>query len=97
VAVAGESTIAVAAALAGNGALAVLKGVAALTTGRAAMLAETFHSLADTGNQVLLLLGMRRARRPPDPERPFGDGNTTPHLTLVEPAGPEPRSLDRAA
>jgi cation diffusion facilitator family transporter len=72
--VAEESTTAVAAALAGNAALAVLKGAAALATGSAAMLAETLHSLADAGNQVLLFLGMRRARHPPDPERPFGYG-----------------------
>jgi cation diffusion facilitator family transporter len=72
--VAEESKTAVAAALAGNGALAVLKGIAALSTGSAAMLAETFHSLADTGNQVLLFLGMRRARRAPDRRHPFGYG-----------------------
>jgi len=69
-----ESRTAVIAALAGNGALAVLKGAAAAVTGSAAMLAETFHSLADTGNEVLLLLGMRRAAKPPDEAHPFGHG-----------------------
>jgi cation diffusion facilitator family transporter len=69
-----DSRTAVLAALLGNGALATLKGAAALATGSAAMLAETFHSLADTGNQVLLFLGMRLARRPPDERHPFGHG-----------------------
>jgi cation diffusion facilitator family transporter len=71
---AAESRTAVLAAMAGNGALAVLKGIAAFATGSAAMLAETFHSLADTGNQVLLFLGHRLARRPPDAAHPFGHG-----------------------
>jgi cation diffusion facilitator family transporter len=69
-----ESRTAVMAALLGNGALAVLKGVAAAATGSAAMLAETFHSVADTGNQALLFLGMRLAARPADREHPFGHG-----------------------
>lgn len=69
-----ESKTAVMAALLGNGALAVLKGVAAATTGSAAMLAETFHSIADTGNQALLFLGMRLGQRPPDRRHPFGYG-----------------------
>jgi len=69
-----ESKTAVIAAFAGNAALAVLKGMAAGFTGSAAMLAETFHSVADTGNQVLLFLGMRLAKRPPDARHPFGHG-----------------------
>jgi cation diffusion facilitator family transporter len=64
----------VAAALLGNAALAVLKGVAAAITGSASMFAEMFHSIADTGNQALLFLGMRLARRPPDEQHPFGHG-----------------------
>jgi cation diffusion facilitator family transporter len=66
--------MAVVAALLGNAALVVLKGVATVVTGSAAMLAETFHSAADTGNQVLLMLGMRLSRRPPDELHPFGHG-----------------------
>ena len=69
-----ESRSAVIAALAGNGLLAVLKGTSAAVTGSAAMLAETFHSIADTGNQVLLLLGLRLAHRPSGPLHPFGYG-----------------------
>jgi cation diffusion facilitator family transporter len=69
-----ESRTAVLAALLGNGALTVLKGASAAATGSAAMLAETFHSAADTGNQGLLLLGGRLARRPADERHPFGHG-----------------------
>ena len=46
-------------------------------TGSAAMLAETFHSLADTGNQILLFVGMRLSQRPPDRAHPFGYGMNT--------------------
>src|ERR1051325_2982648 len=69
-----ESKLAVIAAFAGNAALAVFKGVVAALTGSAALLAETFHSVADTGNQTLLFLGMRLAKRPPDARHPFGHG-----------------------
>jgi divalent metal cation (Fe/Co/Zn/Cd) transporter len=57
-----------------NLALAVLKAFSAAFTGSAAMLAETLHSVADTGNQLLLALGMRLGRRPPDAVHPFGYG-----------------------
>jgi cation diffusion facilitator family transporter len=60
------------AALACNGLIAVSKFVAASLTGSAAMLAESLHSVADTTNQGLLLLGIRRARRPADRRHPFG-------------------------
>lgn len=69
-----ESKTAVMAALAGNLALAGLKGIAAAVTGSAAMLAETLHSIADTGNQVLLTVGMRLGQRRPDRRHPFGYG-----------------------
>ena len=69
-----ESRSAVMAALLGNAALAVMKGVAAVSTGSAAMVAETFHSVADTGNQVLLFLGLRLSERPPDRAHGFGHG-----------------------
>ncbi|MFL6577512.1 MAG: cation diffusion facilitator family transporter [Povalibacter sp.] len=61
-------------ALGANLAIAVAKGVAAVLSGSSAMLAETVHSLADTGNQLLLLLGMKQAKAPPSPEHPLGKG-----------------------
>ena len=54
--------------------IALAKFAAWFATGAAAMLAEAVHSLADTGNQGLLLLGVARARRAPDAEHPFGYG-----------------------
>lgn len=62
------------AALVGNGLIAVTKFAAAAFTGSSAMLSEGVHSVADTGNQLLLLYGMRAARRPPDDLFPFGHG-----------------------
>ena len=70
----GDSTRAIMFALGANFAIAVAKGVATFLTGSSAMLAETVHSLADCGNQLLLLLGMKRAKRPPTPEFPLGYG-----------------------
>jgi len=57
-----------------NALIASSKGVAAAITGSGAMLAETLHSFADCGNQILLLIGIKHSHRPPDAKHPFGYG-----------------------
>ena len=61
-------------ALGANLAIGVAKSVAAVYTGSSAMLAEAIHSYADSGNQGLLLWGMKQAKRPPSPDYPLGWG-----------------------
>ena len=70
----GNSTRAILFALGANFAIACAKGVAAYFTRSSAMLAETVHSLADCGNQLLLLFGMKQAKRPASPDYPLGYG-----------------------
>ena len=65
---------AVLAAFAANLGIALIKFVAFLLTGSASMLAESVHSVADTGNEVLLIVGRGRSIRPPSDEHPFGFG-----------------------
>lgn len=62
------------AALVGNGLIAVTKFIAAGISGSSAMISEGIHSLVDTGNQVLLLWGLRKAKQPADERFPFGHG-----------------------
>lgn len=62
------------AALAANIGIAVAKFVAAAITASSSMLTEGVHSLVDSFNQILLLYGQRRAKRPPDAQHPFGYG-----------------------
>ena len=57
-----------------NAVIAASKGVAAALTGSGAMLAETLHSFADCGNQLLLLKGVQATRKPADKQHPFGYG-----------------------
>src|ERR1044071_6815454 len=71
---AGESTGEILKSLAVNAVIAASKGVAAAITGSGAMLAETLHSFADCGNQLLLLKGVRATKRPPDRAHPLGYG-----------------------
>jgi cation diffusion facilitator family transporter len=68
------STRAIVAAMVANLGLAIAKFVAYLATGSSSMLAEAIHSVADTSNQGLLILGGRRAKREATPEHPFGFG-----------------------
>ena len=68
------STKVVLAALAGNGAIALAKFVAAWLSGSTAMLTEAIHSLVDTGDQILLLVGQVRGARAPDASHPLGYG-----------------------
>ena len=69
-----ESGKTVVAAILGNGIIAVGKLIAFGVTGSGAMLAEGIHSIADTLNQALLFVGIRRSERPPDAEHPYGYG-----------------------
>jgi cation diffusion facilitator family transporter len=73
--VAGGSRRAIAAAFAANLGIAIAKFVAFAFTGAASMLAEAIHSLADTGNQLLLVVGGKRAERAADEQHPFGHGS----------------------
>ena len=68
------SKLVIIAALIGNSLISVTKFVAAAITGSSAMMSEGIHSLVDSGNQVLLLYGMKRAAKPPDADFPFGYG-----------------------
>ena len=73
------------AALIGNGLISITKFIAASITGSAAMMSEGIHSVVDTGNQVLLLYGLKRSQKPPDEQFPIGHGKETvsyTHLTL---------------
>ena len=70
----GHGTKAVIAALLANLGIAVAKFVGFVLTGASSMLAEAFHSVADSGNQAMLLMGGRLARKEPDATHPFGHG-----------------------
>src|SRR3954453_2602485 len=72
----GGGTTAIIAALLANLGIAVAKLLAFVVTGASSMLAEAIHSIADTGNQGLLMFGSHRAKRAPDESHPFGYGTS---------------------
>ncbi len=78
-----ESKLAVFGAIAANVAIAAMKFVGAAATGSSAMLSEGIHSLVDSGDGLLLLVGMRLADRPPDERHPFGYGKELYFWSLI--------------
>lgn len=70
-----ESTVSVVAAGIANVVIAVSKAVVGTITGSSAMISEAIHSFVDTGNEVLILYGLKRSRKAPDAEHPYGYGS----------------------
>ena len=79
----GGSKTAVIAAIAGNLLIAVIKFIAAAITGSSAMISEGIHSVVDTGNGGLVLLGMNQAKKPADEGHPFGYGKSLYYWTHI--------------
>lgn len=82
-----ESFGSVLAALAANTAIATAKGTAAALTGSPALFAETLHTIADAGNEVLLFIAIRRSRQPADATHPFGYGPERYYWALLAAIG----------
>jgi cation diffusion facilitator family transporter len=78
-----ESKTAITAAILGNIAIAVTKFIAAAFTGSSAMISEGIHSIVDTGNGGLMLLGIHKSREAPDFEHPFGHGKELYFWSLI--------------
>ena len=78
-----ESKKVIYAAIAANVAIAICKYAAAAFTGSSAMLAEAFHSTADSGNELLLLFGIKRSQRPADELHPYGHGKALYFYSLL--------------
>ena len=78
-----KTPIAVYGAIAANIVIAVSKFIAAAVTGSSAMLSEGIHSLVDTGNELLLLLGLKQSQKPEDQDHPFGHGTELYFWSLI--------------
>lgn len=83
----GESTLTVTVAILANFGIAVAKGIAGALSGSAAMMSEAAHSVADTTNQGLLLVAVRRSNRPADARHPFGYGRERYFWSLLAAVG----------
>src|SRR3954466_15929903 len=83
----GESTLTVLVAIVANLGIAIAKGVAGLISGSAAMLSEAVHSLADTTNEALLLVAVKRSGKSPDERHPFGYGRERYFWSLLAAVG----------
>lgn len=81
--VGGESMTAIIAAIVGNLLIAITKFIAAAFTGSSAMLSEGIHSVVDTGNGGLMLLGVYKSKKPPDETHPFGHGRELYFWALI--------------
>src|SRR5882757_7351217 len=82
-----DSVVTVVLALAANVGIAVLKALAGLITGSAALLSESAHSVGDSVTEVLLLTALRRSRRPADRRHPFGHGKERYFWSLLAAVG----------
>jgi cation diffusion facilitator family transporter len=82
-----ESLTSILVALAANLTIAVAKGIAAVLTASPSLLAETLHTLADSGNEILLGIAVRRGHRPPDAKHPLGYGAELYYWALLAAIG----------
>ena len=82
-----ENVTTVVVALAANFGIALAKLAAAIISGSSAMLAESFHAMADTGNEALLLVAQRKSERPPDENHPLGHGRAAYFWALIAALG----------
>ncbi|MBC7655172.1 MAG: cation diffusion facilitator family transporter, partial [Oligoflexus sp.] len=78
-----NSKISIYSALAANIGISIIKFIAAAFTGSSSMLSEGIHSAVDSGNQILLLIGIKRSKKPADENHPFGHGQEIYFWSLI--------------